>query len=134
LSPRTIREYKASPPEIKAEVLALIQVRRRAENARITLAYLGPVLGFIVVLSFLGVSAWLINGDHDIAGTFLGVVDIVSLAGVFVLGNPQGSPRTGNKDSGLSGQGTAGELAIQTQTSDNSIPANTSDDDLTSPR
>lgn len=115
-------------------MLALIQVRRRAENARITLAYLGPVLGFIVVLSFLGVSAWLINGDHDIAGTFLGVVDIVSLAGVFVLGNPQGSPRTGNKDSGLSGQGTAGELAIQTQTSDNSIPADTSDDDLTSPR
>jgi hypothetical protein len=39
-----------------------------------------------VVLSFLGTAAWLISDGWGIEGTFLGTVDIASLAAVFVLG------------------------------------------------
>jgi hypothetical protein len=38
------------------------------------------------VLAFLGTAAWLIDTGHSLAGTFLGTVDLVSLAGVFVFG------------------------------------------------
>lgn len=68
------------------EYLRQLRHRRRIETAKVALAFFGPVLGFLVVLAFLGTAGWLINGKHEIAGTFLGVVDIVSLAGVFVLG------------------------------------------------
>ena len=113
LSPQTIKEYESCPPELKAEVLALIRVRRRAENAKVNLAYLGPILGFIVVLSFLGVSAWLINNGHNTAGSLLGVVDIVSLASVFVLGNPQGIPRMARKHKDSSSHISSGEQVTQ---------------------
>jgi hypothetical protein len=113
LSPRTIKEYEACPPELKTEFLELLKVKRRAENAKITLAYLGPVFGLIVVLSFLGVSAWLINGGHNVAGTFLGVVDIVSLAGVFVLGNPPAISRKSSREKGSIPQTSGSEQATQ---------------------
>jgi hypothetical protein len=63
--------------------------RRRIELAYVRLAFFGPILGFIVVLSFLGTAAWLIYEGHGIEGTFLGTVDIASLAAVFVLGLQQ---------------------------------------------
>jgi hypothetical protein len=60
--------------------------RRRIERAYVRLAFFGPILGLIVVLSFLGTAAWLIYEGHGVEGTFLGTVDIASLAAVFVLG------------------------------------------------
>jgi hypothetical protein len=113
LTPRTIKEYEACPAELKAEFLAQLKVKRRAENARINLAYIGPIFGLLVVLSFLGVSAWLINGGHNVAGTFLGVVDIVSLAGVFVLGNPQGIPHRSSREKGAVREAANADQAIQ---------------------
>ncbi len=65
--------------------------KRRIERAYVRLAFFGPILGFIVVLSFLGTAAWLIYEGHGIEGTFLGTVDIASLAAVFVLGLQQRS-------------------------------------------
>lgn len=43
--------------------------------------------GFVVTILFLFVSAYLILNGHDVAGTILGVVDLVALAGVFVYGS-----------------------------------------------
>jgi hypothetical protein len=60
--------------------------RRRIESATLALAFFGPILGFVVVISFLGTAAWLINRGYGIEGTFLGTVDIASLAAVFALG------------------------------------------------
>jgi hypothetical protein len=60
--------------------------RRRVERSYVRLAFFGPILGFIVVLSFLGTAAWLIYEGRGVEGTFLGTVDIASLAAVFVLG------------------------------------------------
>jgi hypothetical protein len=60
--------------------------RRRIEQAYVRLAFFGPVLGLIVVLCFLGTAAWLIYEGHGVEGTFLGTVDIASLAAVFALG------------------------------------------------
>ena len=50
------------------------------------LAFLGPILGLVVVLAFLGTAAWLIRSGFRIERTILGSVDIVSLAAVFVVG------------------------------------------------
>ena len=68
------------------EYVCQLHHRRRMETASVTLAFFGPVLGFVVVLAFLGTAAWLINRGFGIEGTFLGTVDIASLAAVFVLG------------------------------------------------
>jgi hypothetical protein len=58
------------------------QYRRQRESYRLNV--MGLWSGWSVSLSFLGVSGWLINGDHALSGTVLGTVDIVSLATVFV--------------------------------------------------
>ena len=60
--------------------------RARIERAYVRLAFFGPILGFVVVLAFLGTAAWLIYEGRGVEGTCLGTVDIASLAAVFVLG------------------------------------------------
>ncbi len=69
-----------------AEFRAQLGHRRQMELASIRLSFFGPVLGLVVVLSFLGTAAWLISDGFGVDGTFLGTVDIASLAAVFVLG------------------------------------------------
>lgn len=68
------------------EYVRQLHHRRRMETASTVLAFLGPALGFVVVLAFLGTAAWLIDRGFGIEGTFLGTVDIASLAAVFALG------------------------------------------------
>ena len=46
----------------------------------------GQNYGFAISLAFLVVSAALIYTGHDVAGTFLGTVDIIGLVSVFILG------------------------------------------------
>ena len=91
--PDAAREWEGLVPgsakELLAEYRAQLKHRRRIEQAYVRLAFFGPVLGFIVVLSFLGTAAWLIYEGHGVEGTFLGTVDIASLAAVFVLGLQQ---------------------------------------------
>jgi uncharacterized membrane protein len=68
------------------EYIRQLHHRQRMETANMTLAFFGPVLGFVVVLAFLGTAAWLIYKGFSVEGTVLGTVDITSLAAVFVLG------------------------------------------------
>ena len=68
------------------QYVSQLRHRRRIESATIALAFFGPMLGFAVVISFLGTAAWLINRGYGVEGTFLGTVDIASLAAVFVFG------------------------------------------------
>lgn len=49
-------------------------------------SWTGQLLGFVVVIAFLIVSAWLIDRGHSVAGTIIGTVDLASVAGVFVYG------------------------------------------------
>ena len=46
----------------------------------------GQNYGLIISLSFLAVSAALIYTGHDLAGTFLGTIDLIGLVSVFILG------------------------------------------------
>jgi hypothetical protein len=49
-------------------------------------AWAGLVLGFIIAVLFLIVSAALIINGYEVAGTILGTVDVVGLVTVFVVG------------------------------------------------
>lgn len=68
------------------EYLLQLRHRRRLDISDVILSFFGPSLGFLVVLAFLGVAAWLINRGFGFEGTVLGSVDIVSLAAVFAIG------------------------------------------------
>jgi hypothetical protein len=74
-----------------SEYISQLHHRRRMESASVTLGFVGPVLGLVVVIAFLGTAAWLIDKGHGVEGTFLGTVDIASLAAVFVLGGRMSS-------------------------------------------
>ncbi len=52
-------------------------------------ARIGLVFGFIITISFLVVSAYLILKGFETSGTILGTCDLVALAGVFVYGSKQ---------------------------------------------
>jgi uncharacterized membrane protein len=78
--------YEELPAEMWGEVVSELAHRRTQEKAASRRMTTGQWLGFVVALAFLGVAAWLINGGHDVAGTFLGTVDIVGLVAVFVIG------------------------------------------------
>jgi hypothetical protein len=67
------------------EYIRQLHHRQRMETANMTLAFFGPVLGF-VVLAFLGTAVWLIDKGFSIEGTVLGTVDIASLVAVAVFG------------------------------------------------
>jgi hypothetical protein len=56
------------------------------------LAWAGLTTAFILALSFLGVSAWLIYSGFGVGGTILGTVDLVALVTVFITGRTKGRP------------------------------------------
>jgi uncharacterized membrane protein len=49
-------------------------------------AYLGVIFAFIISLAVLGVSYVLVTAGQVVAGTILGVIDLATLAGVFIYG------------------------------------------------
>jgi hypothetical protein len=69
------------------EYICQLQHRRSLDKGDMFLGFFGPTLGFMVVLAFLGVSAWLISSGFGVEGTVLGSVDIATLAAVFAIGN-----------------------------------------------
>jgi hypothetical protein len=89
-TPREVEKWNAvlagSGDKLFTEYVCQLRHQRRLETAKVALAFYGPLLGFLVVIGFLVTAGWLIHSGHAVAGTFLGVIDIVSLAGVFVLG------------------------------------------------
>jgi hypothetical protein len=70
-------------PELRRE---LVRHQIKMERGQQHLEWAGLVGAFVLALAFLGVSAWLINGDHDAAGTIITSVDLVALVTVFVTG------------------------------------------------
>lgn len=58
------------------------------DRQEVYLAWAGLISAFIIALSFLGVSAWLISTGNQISGAILGTVDLVALTTVFVTRRP----------------------------------------------
>ncbi len=50
---------------------------------------LGQIFAFIIAMSFLGVSGFLIYIGHEISGSILGTVDLVALVTAFLVGRHQ---------------------------------------------
>lgn len=81
------RRYQVACGTTAAAHAALVPIRGvPVELANVRISPFGPITVLIVVLSSLGTAAWLISEGYGIEGTFLGTVDIASLAAVFVLG------------------------------------------------
>lgn len=55
------------------------------------LEWAGLAAGLLIALAFLTAASLLVASGHDVAGTFLGTVDIVALVTVFVLGRRNGN-------------------------------------------
>ncbi len=73
-------------------------------------SYLGLGAGLAVVITFLDVSYKLVMSGHDVAGTFLGTVDIVALAAVFVgVGRAKSRPKEGSQPLVKSDRRTSGQ-------------------------
>jgi hypothetical protein len=68
----------------------LVHHQMDMESRREARADRGMWFAFVIALSFLGVSGWLISGSHDVGGTILGSVDLVALVAVFITGRRRG--------------------------------------------
>ena len=88
--PGILARYKEVMPGLEDQVLEALrqQVRHRhrlevAESRRETLSL---VLAFLIAVSFLSASAWLISGGHEVAGSVVATVDLVALTTAFIVG------------------------------------------------
>jgi uncharacterized membrane protein len=92
--PEVLRGYEELVPGAAERILKMAeeQARHRQGLERIVVAggsrraNIGMWLGFIISMVVLALSAALILKDHEVAGTVIGSVDLVSLATVFVVG------------------------------------------------
>jgi hypothetical protein len=89
-TPAEVKKWDELSPgagsQLLGELLCQLRHQRRMRAANMILSFYGPFLGFAIAIAFLAVAGWLIHEGHGVEGTFLGVVDIVSLASVFALG------------------------------------------------
>jgi hypothetical protein len=79
---------KAPAPQHDPTVAPELRHVMFMERSYLRLAWAGLVSAFVITLSFLGVSAWLIHDNHGLAGTILATVDLVALVTVFIIGKP----------------------------------------------
>lgn len=61
------------------------------DRQEVYLAWAGIVSAFTLSLAFLVVSGWLIMAGHEVSGTVLGTIDLVSLATVFITQKRSGN-------------------------------------------
>jgi hypothetical protein len=61
--------------------------------------------GLIVCLAFLGVAGYLVALGHDIAGTFIGTVDLIALVSIFVYGRQSQEKERQKKSEVMAGKG-----------------------------
>src|SRR3954470_1513795 len=66
-------------------IRARLQMQDWITKQEYKLRWAGMISGLVLALAFLTGAVFLINGDHDAAGTVLGSVDLVALVTVFVL-------------------------------------------------
>jgi uncharacterized membrane protein YhaH (DUF805 family) len=83
-----LRAYGAADEPTRKVIRQTLRRQHRRARERFWLSVLGLIAGFVVALSFLGVSAWLIHSGNGVGGTILGSFDIVALVGVFVYAQP----------------------------------------------
>ena len=70
----------------KAEAQHQRQMQANAQAFASRRSWSGLCVGALIAILGLVLSAWLINNDHDFAGTVLGSFDLVGLVTVFVIG------------------------------------------------
>lgn len=99
-----------SASKLFEEYICQLQHRRELDKTDMRLSFYGPALGFIVVLAFLGVAAWLINSGFGLEGTVLGSVDIASLAAVFAIGKRDDQTRRSENTVALDARASDTEL------------------------
>lgn len=93
-SPQTLLEYDNVVPGSAERIISMAerqaQHRQKLEKTVVTGGSLrsnaGLVFGFILSLSFLAASVYLVTQGYAWPGTALGTIDIVGLATVFVIG------------------------------------------------
>ncbi|WP_369256946.1 hypothetical protein [Geodermatophilus amargosae] len=94
-----IEAYAAADKDTRELIHTQLDRNFWLAKQEVYLQWAGLIAGLIVTLCFLGVSAWLINGGNEVAGTILGTVDLAALVAVFVYGRKgvtQQSPPTGD--------------------------------------
>lgn len=69
------------------------------------LAWAGIVSAFLLSVAFLVVAGWLILGDHEVSGTILGTVDLVSLVAIFITRQRSETSRTNEHSKNASPRG-----------------------------
>jgi uncharacterized membrane protein len=92
--PGDLERYEQIVPGSAAKIIEAFSLQgehRRKQEDRLVRGselrgYIGQWMGFVVALAFLAVAYLLIRKDHDIAGTFIGTLDLAALVAVFVLG------------------------------------------------
>lgn len=89
--PEVFRNYNDVLPGAADRIMNMIETqaehRMKMESSLVEGALrterLGQIFGLTVVLLAFAVSAWLIQTGHPVAGTILGVTDLVGLVAVF---------------------------------------------------
>ncbi len=82
---RLFEAFENASPELRSVMTTELEHQRWRARQEYRLQWAGLMSALVIVLAFLGVSAWLIEGGEAIAGTTLGTVDLVSLATVFIV-------------------------------------------------
>lgn len=63
------------------------EMQRKVISNDIIQSYIGQVMGFVIAIAFLGVSAYLITkGHNNVVSAVLGSMGLVGLVSVFVIG------------------------------------------------
>lgn len=87
------KEVRATEPPsttIESSVTRAEQHVMWLDRQETYLTWTGLIMAFILALSFLAVSAWLINSGNAVSGTIIGTVDLVALVTVFITGRTKG--------------------------------------------
>jgi len=88
--PEDLKKYDAASPGLGRQIIEMVQEEQKhlqyVERSEISLRRRGQLFGFIIAISFLVVSGFLVSQNHDVAGTVIGSVDLVALTTVFVVG------------------------------------------------
>lgn len=93
-SPDVLKGYNEAITNGANRILAMVEkqsnhrikIEETVINRELNQSGRGQNYGFAISLSFLVVSAGLIYTGHDVAGTFLGTIDLIGLVSVFILG------------------------------------------------
>jgi uncharacterized membrane protein len=67
-----------------------IELARREQTLHYRTIAIGQISALVIALSFLGCATFLIASGFGVAGTILGTVDLVALAGIFLATTKSG--------------------------------------------